>query len=149
MDAEYLSAQLASRVDQYRGRRTLHRVRPHCSWQGISVRPRQVDADGEPNAVFMNERAQGLDPHGFVVFEDRVQSDDCERRVGEQLGDAQRLWQAACDAPGTEHLEGMKQHYPPPNSCKAERLWRVEPRRHLPLGGGPRPHQKSPSFTYG
>ena len=149
MDTEHLLAQSAARIDQHRGRGALHRVRPHRERDGVSVQPGHIDTDGEPNAVLMKERAQGLDPHGFVVLEHRVQPDDRERCVGEQLGNALGLGQAARDAAGAQHLEGVEQHHPPPKALKAERLGGVEPRRRLPFRGGPRLHQKSPSFTYG
>lgn len=94
----------------------------HSPERGIGSPSRPgVDADGKPTAVLVQERVKRLDPLGLVGLEACVQPDDRHhRRAIEGLRDALDLRQAAFDAAGTRHQEGVQQHHPPPQAFKAE-----------------------------
>lgn len=148
MATKHLSAQPSLRIDEEGSRGALHRIRPHGAGYRIAVQTRSVDADRELHAVLVNERAQRLEPHRRMVFEDRVQSDDRHRRGLEEFGDSLGLRYGVCHAAGAKHLEGVQEHHPPPKTLKLKGLRRIEPGRRLPCGRGSElHHSRSSSVT--
>jgi hypothetical protein len=91
MHPEYLLAQPAVCVNQHGGRSSLHRIGSHGAGKGVAVRTGQVDSDWESNAVFMKKRPKRCQPHGLMVLEHRMKSDDPDIR--KKFCDTLSLWQ--------------------------------------------------------
>ena len=65
---------------------------------------------GQP--IFVDERFQRHRRHGGMMFKHRVQPDDLEVRMFEEVEGALRLRRSVRDASGTQHLERMQKNRP-------------------------------------
>ena len=101
--AEGVDAEFAGAVNDDEAGCAAQSVAPHGNGRGDARRV-GVHANGECDAVFVQERFQGHGGHSIVVFEDGVEPQQGDV-VSEILLNPLRLRNAVRDATGTEHLE--------------------------------------------
>jgi hypothetical protein len=76
-----------------------------------------VTGSGVPSAASSTpigkvSRLQRYRRHGGMMFKHRVQPDDLEVRMSEEVEGALRLRRSVRDASGTQHLERMQKNRP-------------------------------------
>src|ERR1700674_3784706 len=70
-----------------------------------------------------------------MILKHRVQPDDLEVRMFEEVEGALRLRRSVSDASGTQHLERVQKNRPAAQSGQGQRLFGVEPARYCNFGG--------------
>jgi len=127
MGTKDLPPQPSACIDEDRRGGPAHTVGPHGHWDRVALSIGRVHPNREMHPVFMEESAQGFDRHGFVMFEDGVQTNDHHWCPSKELGDTLRLGNAARDATRAKHLECVEHHDRTTQPVQCERLGRVQP----------------------
>src|SRR5690606_21869850 len=100
-------------VDQNQAGGTLEAICLHGQGNG-SVGRAPVYAYRKRYAVFMDERLERYRPHGFMMFEHCMQTDNAQFVQRESVVYGFRLGNAVADASRAEHLKGVYNHDPAP-----------------------------------
>lgn len=130
-----MASQEAPPVDQDQARRATKRVGAHRLRHRIALRGRrQVHADRECDAVFVQECLQGYRRHCRMVLEHRVQADDRDVLRGKCRVDAARLRQTVLNTSRAEHLERVQHDDLAAQASQCHRRSAIEPLRRRPLG---------------
>ena len=126
LDTKGLVDEVAVAPDQDRGRRAAQREALHRD-RNMRMFVRKVDSDGRRDPVFMEEGLERDGRHRRMMLENRMNADDGEFGLTEDLVELVKLRDRVRYATRAKSLQGMQEHRSATQTCERDRPGRVEP----------------------